>query len=254
MVLDSDGKLRRMIPSSEYAKTAFNFIDDLDGLSAISAVTEHFAGVIGRFGYTSFLITGVPEPPQPLHPYVLANGWPQSWTEHYAKADYYRHDPVAALCRRTVHPFEWSEVPVDPERSPRAAEVMNVARDFGLKHGLLVPIVRSSGFQACVSMAGESPDRGPQAKRVLHLMSMYAHARCAAIHGGDERGQRRRVLTDRQRDVLAWSAEGKTSWEIGEILGMSERTVNWHGEGAKRKLDAVSRTHAVIKALRLGEI
>jgi LuxR family transcriptional regulator, quorum-sensing system regulator BjaR1 len=85
-------------------------------------------------------------------------------------------------------------------------------------------------------------------------MSMYAHARCAAIKGFDAGGRRHRLLTERQRDILAWAAEGKTSWEIGEILATSERTVNWHFEAAKRKLDAVTRTQAVIKALRLGEI
>ena len=67
-------------------------------------------------------------------------------------------------------------------------------------------------------------------------------------------GQRRRVLSDRERDILAWAAEGKSSWEIATILGVSERTVNWHVEQSKKKLDAVTRTQAVIKALRSGEI
>jgi len=35
-------------------------------------------------------------------------------------------------------------------------------------------------------------------------------------------GQRRRVLSGRERDVLAWAAEGKSSWEIATILGLSE--------------------------------
>jgi LuxR family quorum-sensing system transcriptional regulator SolR len=36
------------------------------------------------------------------------------------------------------------------------------------------------------------------------------------------------VLTTRERDVLRWTSEGKTSAEIGEILHMTERTVNFH--------------------------
>ncbi|MGB5183156.1 MAG: helix-turn-helix transcriptional regulator, partial [Xanthobacteraceae bacterium] len=51
-----------------------------------------------------------------------------------------------------------------------------------------------------------------------------------------------------------WAAEGKSSWEIATILGVSERTVNWHVEQSKKKLDAVTRIQAVIKALRSGEI
>lgn len=237
-----------------YAKMAFDLIDELDGLTTVEQVMGRFALTLADFGYTSFLITGVPEPPQRLEPYILLNGWPKGWTEHYCRSNYYRDDPVAGWCRRTINPFEWSDVRVDPERSPKAAEVMNIARDFGLKKGFLVPIVRGSGFQACVTMAGERPDYEPRAKRALHLISMYAHTRCAALLGYGPDGQRRHALTVREREVLAWTAEGKSSWEIGEILDLSERTVNWHAEQAKKKLDAVNRTQAVIKAIRLGEI
>ena len=96
------------------------------------------------------------------------------------------------------------------------------AREFGLNKGFLVPIVRSTGFQACVTMAGERPDYEPRAKQALHLVSMYAHARCAVLMGCASDGQRRRVLSGRERDVLAWAAEGKSSWEIATILGLSE--------------------------------
>jgi DNA-binding CsgD family transcriptional regulator len=38
------------------------------------------------------------------------------------------------------------------------------------------------------------------------------------------------------------------------ILHISERTVNFHIKNIKQKLDAVSRTHAVAKAIELGFI
>ena len=113
---------------------------------------------------------------------------------------------------------------------------------------------QSGELQSLVTMAGERPDYEPKAKRALHLVGMYAHARCAALVGCESDGQRRRVLSERERDILAWAAEGKSGWEIATILGVSERTVNWHVEQSKKKLDAVTRTQAVIKALRSGEI
>jgi LuxR family transcriptional regulator, quorum-sensing system regulator BjaR1 len=162
------------MPSSDYPKIAFDFIDDLDRLSDIIKFTQHFSTAIGRFGYTSFLITGVPEPP-PLQPYILANGWPTGWTEHYAKADYYRHDPVAAWCRRTVQPFEWSEAPLDLERSPRAAEVMNCARDFGLKQGF------SCANRAQHGLPGMCFDGGRQSRlRTSHQASAASYEHVCA--------------------------------------------------------------------------
>ena len=67
------------------------------------------------------------------------------------------------------------------------------------------------------------------------------------IRGGDE-------LTEREVDCLNWTAAGKTSAEISEILSLSEHTVNHYLNRATKKLDTVNRTQAVAKALRMGII
>jgi len=55
-------------------------------------------------------------------------------------------------------------------------------------------------------------------------------------------------LTEREVEVLTWSAKGKTSDEIALILNLSKRTVDFHIDNAKEKLGASTRTHAVVKA------
>lgn len=61
-------------------------------------------------------------------------------------------------------------------------------------------------------------------------------------------------LTDRQKDVLTWVGRGKTSGEIAIILGLRERTVNFHCDQAMRRLDVINRTQAVVKAIAQGLI
>jgi DNA-binding NarL/FixJ family response regulator len=56
-------------------------------------------------------------------------------------------------------------------------------------------------------------------------------------------------LTDREKEVLAWVGRGKTSSEIAIILGLSERTVNFHCDQAVKRLDVTNRTQAVAKAI-----
>jgi LuxR family quorum sensing-dependent transcriptional regulator len=238
----------------DHAGLAFDLIDDFDQLQTADQVMDRLSSAFADFGYTAFLITGVPEPPQRLEPYMLLNGWPQGWTELYTERNYYVDDPVAALCRRSIDPFEWSEARYDAERCPRAAEIMNIAADFGMKAGFLVPVVRGDGFQACVTMAGPRPDFEPRAKRAIHLVCLYAHAKATTLMGLDGAKVRRTRLTDREREVLAWTAVGKSSWEIAGILGITERTVNWFITNAARKLDAVNRTQAVVNAIRTGDI
>jgi LuxR family quorum sensing-dependent transcriptional regulator len=60
------------------------------------------------------------------------------------------------------------------------------------------------------------------------------------------------ALTRRERDVMAYVAEGKTDWEIGVILSLSETTARFHVDNARRKLGAVNRAHAVARYLALG--
>ena len=57
-------------------------------------------------------------------------------------------------------------------------------------------------------------------------------------------------LTSREVEVLTWAAQGKSAWEIGEILEIAKRTVDEHVQTAVRKLGAVNRTHAVAIAVR----
>lgn len=59
-------------------------------------------------------------------------------------------------------------------------------------------------------------------------------------------------ITKRERECLTWSAEGKTSEEIGLILSLSTHTVNHYLLSAIKKLNAVNRMHAIAMAFRSG--
>jgi len=61
-------------------------------------------------------------------------------------------------------------------------------------------------------------------------------------------------LSDREIDVLRWTAEGKTSAEIAVILDISERTVNFHVNSVVAKLGATNKTSAAVRAAMLGLI
>lgn len=61
-------------------------------------------------------------------------------------------------------------------------------------------------------------------------------------------------LTCRERQVLLWVAQGKSSWEIGSIIDCAECTVNFHCRNIMGKLDVYTRAHALVKAIDLGLI
>jgi DNA-binding CsgD family transcriptional regulator len=59
-----------------------------------------------------------------------------------------------------------------------------------------------------------------------------------------------KVLTEREREILAWIAEGKSDASIGQILCISSKTVNYHVENAKRKFAVATRIQAVLAAIK----
>ncbi len=62
------------------------------------------------------------------------------------------------------------------------------------------------------------------------------------------------TLSAREVDCMSWIAKGKTNWEISQILEISENTVRYHLKNAFRKLDANSRSSAVMRAAQAGLI
>ena len=56
------------------------------------------------------------------------------------------------------------------------------------------------------------------------------------------------ALSEPEVECLTWSARGKTSAAIAQIMGTSKRNVDFHIETACRKLNAVNRTQAAVKA------
>ena len=61
-------------------------------------------------------------------------------------------------------------------------------------------------------------------------------------------------LTAREREVLRWTAAGKTADATAEILAISVRTVEYHLLNAARKLNTANRTHTVVEALRSRQL
>lgn len=236
-----------------HGRDTFAFIERLDAVRSADEIMSHMAQALGRFGFETFVFARLPDPAQLTSYYVLAHKWPRGWSDLYAEEGYVTADPVARLCRHSVGPFEWSEATYDPAAEPRAHEVMKRASDFRMVNGFCIPIHGLNGHEACVSFGGTKVDLSPCTKPALHLMGMYAFERIRQMVTPSV-PRRPADLTVREREVLTWTALGKTSSEVAEILGLTKRTIDEYALRAARKLRAQNKTHAVVKALQRGLI
>ena len=65
-------------------------------------------------------------------------------------------------------------------------------------------------------------------------------------------GQEPKELTLREREVLKWVAEGKSSKEIANALYVTERTIVWHRQSIMEKLDLRTIAELTKYAVRMG--
>lgn len=85
-------------------------------------------------------------------------------------------------------------------------------------------------------------------RRQLRILGSYFHEHILRLHG--HRSEQQILLSARELDCLKWTAEGKTAWEASVILGITERTVRFHLNAAREKLQCTTTTQAVAKAVR----
>jgi LuxR family quorum-sensing system transcriptional regulator SolR len=102
-----------------------------------------------------------------------------------------------------------------------------------------------------VVLGSDAVDAGKQAAE-LNRIARAAHAAMAELMITRLMPEAFASLTPRERQVLVWTAEGKSVPEISCILGISVSTVNFHVRNVIAKLRASNRAHAAVKAAVLG--
>nr|WP_296518223.1 LuxR family transcriptional regulator [Rhodopseudomonas sp.] len=219
-----------------------------DELQIASAV--HLS--VAAFGFEHFLC-GTPKTTQRRNfdACILMNRWPSGWFEMYRACDFQRHDPIARFTHSQFRSANWSDIPIPDD--PKARSIMSIAAvDFRLRRGVSVPIHGLSGYQAGISFAGFEIEETADARSAVELIAIYAFNKL--LHMKAATAGRDKILTPRQREILSWIAIGKTAWDVGQILEISEDTVNKLVASAIQRLKVSNRTHAVVEAIRRREI
>ncbi|RWC00349.1 MAG: LuxR family transcriptional regulator [Mesorhizobium sp.] len=219
----------------------------------VEALTGLYRAAIRQFGFSHFIVTGLPSHGQRFENLVLERFWPEDWMSHYVSRDYIKRDPVAIASLVLRAPFTWKEASMRASGSGSTGDrIMREGADAGLKDGVCVPIPVRNALAGCISLAGEAPITRKEALEPVNVLSLTFASRLQLLV--DHSRPKGLTLSDREREVLTWVAEGKTAWEISQILGISDSTVNKHIAGAMRKTGSVTRTQAVAKALSAMEI
>jgi len=226
------------------------FVDLLSGRPNQGELEKALAGTAGALGLPMFAYLLLPE--RRSAPSLISN-YPGAWTQHYLAHRYDRLDPVIGTAARAVEPFEWGPELRVGQGSAGCGRFFAEAAEFGIRFGLTIPIRDRQRRLAAVTFATDERRtafrQSIEAYRSgLHLMALLFHRQACTALDPDRRIDGIK-LSPRQFECLEWVAHGKSAWDTGRIIGISRRTVLFHLEAAKAKLDVKSIHHAIAKFL-----
>ncbi|WP_144152495.1 autoinducer binding domain-containing protein [Paraburkholderia sp. BCC1885] len=179
--------------------------------------------------------------------------YPRGWMDHYRANDFLDIDPIVRAGMRRSDLLVWPHTMTD-----EAPRLWSDARDFGIKIGVAHSSWTVHGTFGLLTMSRNADTLASSEVEDLQLSANWlanlCHMRMGQFLQAKLAPETNIILTAREREVLRWTGEGKTSYEIGKILSISERTVNFHVNNVLSKLAATNKVQAVVKAIATGLI
>ncbi|HSW08847.1 helix-turn-helix transcriptional regulator [Aquabacterium sp.] len=221
---------------------------------------EDFRGEVVRFaqtlGFNTVSALAVIDHGIGRSEFVYVDNTPAAFTQVSTDTAKMRRDPVMQHCRRQSIPIIWDQ---NTYTSQGVGELWEEQAQFGYCTGVALALHLPEGRHFAFGVERDKPlpsDRVELTRLVADLQLFAVMAQDAALRvlAPSLPELDRPALTPRELEVLRWTMDGKTAWEVGMILGISERTAVLHVNNAMHKLGCANKHQAVLKALRLGLI
>jgi DNA-binding CsgD family transcriptional regulator len=232
-----------------------------DYLSVLEAKDQaQFRSVVVRFaqqlGFDKVSAMVAVDRPGITPEFTVVHNTPMAFEQGVQDMAMARRDPVMQHCRRNTMPIIWTQ---KTYLDGGAIDVWDLQAQFGYRNGIAMSLHMPEGrhFTIGVERDQDLPvDRAELTRMVADLQLFAVHAQDTALRVlvSEVHQPERPSITPRELEVLRWTMDGKTAWEVGSLLSITERTVIQHLQNAMRKLDCNSKHQAVLKALRLGLI
>lgn len=192
--------------------------------------------------------------------YIILSGYPEQWRDRYVEQEYLLIDPTVSHCMENITPILWEQfITTTCKHNKAINKLFYEADDYGLCNGISYPIHCIHGeaamFSLTTSLTSKKSKSHIQATFAIgQLFASYVHEAVTRIPDSGLLAKANSELTKREKECLLWTTEGKTSWEISQILNIAERTVVFHINNAVKKLNVSNKQHAVARAISLGHI
>lgn len=236
---------------------AQSFIDLCqNGHSPTSLLTARFEAAIRAFGFRYFACCAHVDPLHPPSQAMMLHNYPVSWIQRVSDKRLYRIDPVWQRAERDPVPFFWDTAFQSNPITPAQRNFLAEAADFGLVHGYTVPIHLSWLPGAVRTSCSVVPDPSTVSPHNYCMVDTIATLLYSALTRArpSMRASAKIELSRRERQCLILAAKGKDDWAIGQLLGLSPKTVHSYFKRLMERLGVSTRVQAIVWALETGQM
>ena len=178
--------------------------------------------------------------------------WPSAWLREYMEDQSTGACPFANSGSTICEPLVWTHRD-DRGIIADAPDMGSTSYRVALGSSLVIPAFGMQGPIGSAIFSGGKVDLDQATIAFLQATLLLVRDKLARLRFKQLDSIKRR-LSKRERQVLTWTALGKSAWDISCIVGISEVTAHKHVGSAMKKLNAVNKAHAVAAALIAGEI
>ncbi|PMR70429.1 LuxR family transcriptional regulator [Halomonas heilongjiangensis] len=229
-------------------------LENPPSFKALDEARSFLKSLTSRDEVTNFAYLGVSLPGEGANKPLDVTTYSSEWARYYFNKRYHRIDPAIIQGLSGILPFDWNS---QPYTARKLKEFFSVAREFGVsRQGVSFPIRGAHGERAMFSVNSSLPSKDWECFKATHLgdLALFAymfHLRILEVRGIAQVAPSV-TLSEREKSVIMWAAEGKTAWETAKILGITENTANFYLRNAAVKLSATTKPQAVATAIRIG--
>jgi len=236
--------------NSGVAETAVRTVLEIERATALAQVQQAVRAFAGPFGYDRFVLFSASSARDEVleRIYWVEGDWFGDGLTIDAD-NYVRRCPVTRHILETREPFFWTKT-----RQADGDRYRVVRRPLGSgPHGLQVPVFGPLGLEGAMSLGGGQVDSSAEVRVLLAMVATAAFFSARRLLEAPGT-QVVRKLSDRERQVLAWTAAGRRQADIAATLGLSERTVENHLRAARRRLGVATTAQAIKTAIHNGDL
>lgn len=224
------------------------------------ALEPEMEAIVQSLGFDSFMygMSTAPHPLRDSRSYVWTT-LPREWVVIYDQESYIEIDPRLTQTWQRVTPVLWDRHTSKGDR--QAERFLDHAAKYGVGSGVVVPL--RDPFHPLIIVALNSSQREINDVRrheinaalgEIVLLASHFHELFMAsyVDTGIPPRQQGAPLSAREIECLRMASHGLTSADIGQKLGLVERTVNFHFSNILSKLGVANRGEAIAVAITCG--